>query len=64
MRNLNKKLLNRFVAKRISAREALEEIINIKNEMIYNNKMDKLRNINKFVMESNKYPIKNYSYVV
>ena len=61
LRNLNKKLLNRFVAKRISAREALEEIINIKNEMIYNNKMDKLRNINKFDMESNKYPIKNYS---
>ena len=34
LRELDKKLLNRFVQKRISAQEALEEIINIKNEKI------------------------------
>ena len=37
LRALNKKLLERYVAKRISAREALEEIKTIKNEMITNN---------------------------
>ena len=31
LRELDKKLLNRFVQKRISAKEALEEIIKIKN---------------------------------
>jgi serine/threonine protein kinase len=34
LRELDKKLLNRFVQKRLSAQEALEEIINIKNEKI------------------------------
>ena len=34
LRELDKKLLNRYVLKRISAKEALEEIINIKNERI------------------------------
>ena len=37
LRELNKKLLNRFVAKRISAKEALEEIKIIKNDIIKNN---------------------------
>ena len=31
LRELDKKLLNRFVQKRLSAKEALEEIIKIKN---------------------------------
>ena len=34
LRELDKKLLNRYVLKRISAKEALEEIINIKNEKL------------------------------
>ena len=61
LRNLNKKLLNRYMAKRISAKEALDEIINIKNEMIYNNmnNFNKNKNVNKFIMENNKFPIKN-----
>ena len=61
LRNLNKKLLNRYMAKRISAKEALDEIINIKNEMIYNNmnNFNKNKNVNKFPMANNKYPIKN-----
>ena len=37
LRELNKKLLNRYMAKRISAKEALEEIKKIKNEINYNN---------------------------
>ena len=61
LRNLNKKLLNRYMAKRISAKEALDEIVNIKNEMIYNNMncFNKNKNVNKFIMENNKFPIKN-----
>ena len=61
LRNLNKKLLNRYMAKRISAKEALDEILNIKNEMIYNNmnNFNKNKNVNKFLMANNKYPIKN-----
>ena len=61
MRNLNKKLLNRYMAKRISAKEALEELINIKNEMVYNNSLDKYKNVNKFEMTMNKSSVKNYS---
>ena len=61
LRNLNKKLLNRFMAKRISAKEALEEIINIKNEMIYNNYLNKYKNVNKFDFAMKKSSIKNYS---
>ena len=61
LRNLNKKLLNRYMAKRISAKEALDEIVNIKNEMIYNNMncFNKNKNVNKFIMENNIFPIKN-----
>ena len=63
LRNLNKKLLNRYMAKRISAKEALEEIINIKNEMIYNNmnNLNKNQNINNIDIITNKKPIKIFS---
>jgi len=44
LRDLNKKLLERYVAKRISAREALEEIKSIKNEMITNNILININN--------------------
>ena len=44
LRNLNKKLLERYVAKRISAKEALEEIKSIKNEMITNNILININN--------------------
>ena len=44
LRLLNQKLLERYVSKRISAKEALEEIINIKKEMITDNIIS---NINK-----------------
>ena len=44
LRILNKKLLERYVSKRISAKEALEEIIRIKNEMIADNIMNNLNN--------------------
>jgi protein-serine/threonine kinase len=37
LRELNKKLLNRFIDRRITAKEALEEIKKIKNEINYNN---------------------------
>ena len=40
LRELNKKLLNRYVVKRITAKEALEEIKKIKNYMIKNNIMN------------------------
>ena len=61
LRNLNKKLLNRFVAKRITAKEAMEEIINIKNEMIYNNRINKHKNINIHEIAINKAAMKNYA---
>jgi serine/threonine protein kinase len=44
LRDLNKKLLERYVVKRISAREALEEIKSIKNEMITNNILININN--------------------
>ena len=44
LRNLNKKLLERYVAKRITAKEALDEIIKIKNDLMIN---DIKNNINK-----------------
>ena len=44
LRELNKKLLNRYVVKRISAREALEEIKIIKNNVITNNIINNLSN--------------------
>ena len=49
------------MAKRISAKEGLEELINIKNEMVYNNSLDKYKNVNKFEMTMNKSSVKNYS---
>ena len=63
LRNLNKKLLNRFINNRITAKEAIDELINIKNEMIYNkeNNLDVFKNLNKFDIIDNKTAIKNYS---
>ena len=49
------------MAKRISAKEALEEIINIKNEIIYNKRIEKYQNVNKIDLAMNKSTIKNYS---
>jgi len=49
------------MAKRISAKQALEELINIKNEMIYNNSLDKYKGVNKFDITMNKSSLKNYS---
>ena len=61
LRNLNKKLLNRFMAKRITAKQALDELINIKNEMLYNNSLDKYKDVNKFDITMNKSSLKIYS---
>ena len=64
LRNLNKKLLERFVAKRITAREALDEVIKIKNDLMIN---DIMNNINKNEIEkylesfNNKISIMNLS---
>ena len=44
LRLLNQKLLERYVSKRISAKEALEEIINIKKEMITDNIISNINN--------------------
>ena len=44
LRELNKKLLEKFVAKRISAREALEEIKNIKKDILSKNIFDNINN--------------------
>lgn len=44
LRTLNKKLLERYVAKRICAREALEEIKSIKAEMISSNIINNINN--------------------
>ena len=41
---MNKKLLERYVSKRISSGEALAEIKNIKNEMITSNIMNNINN--------------------
>ena len=41
LRELNKKLLNRYMSKRITAKEALEELRQIKNDQFYNNNMKK-----------------------
>ena len=41
LRELNKKLLNRYVSKRITAKEAIEELKKIKNDPFYNNNMKK-----------------------
>ena len=61
LRNLNKKLLNRDPAKRISVKEALEEIKHIKNEIIYNNSININKNQYDFDMAVNKLTIKNNS---
>ena len=44
LRELNKKLLNRYIAKRITSREALEELKEIRNDLIKGNKINE--NIN------------------
>ena len=41
----------------------LSELINIKNEMIYNNSLDKYKGANKFDITMNKSTLKNYSWI-
>ena len=64
LRILNRKLLERYVSKRISAKDALEEIIRIKNEMITDNIMSNLNNnkmVNYFNIISNKISLLSMS---
>ena len=49
------------MVRRITAKEALEELINIKNEMEYNNNLDTYKYINNFEMAVNNTPIQNYA---
>lgn len=60
LRELNKKLLNRYAAKRITAKEALEEVIKIKKERedYYNNEESSKASIKKKKEETLTY--KNY----
>ena len=62
LRELNKKLLNRFLAKRISVKEALEEIIDIKNNLNINNNIENLKeNKNYWNIINNKISLLNIS---
>ena len=64
LRILNRKLLERYVSKRISAKDALEEIIRIKNEIITDNIMSNLNNnkmVNYFNIISNKISLLSMS---
>ena len=48
LRELNKKLLNRYMAKRITAKEALEELKEIRNDLIKTNKINENINMKKY----------------
>ena len=62
LRELNKKLLNRFMAKRITAKEALEEIIKIKKNFFVNNNIESLKDYkNYWDIFNNKISLMNIS---
>ena len=62
LRELNKKLLNRFMSKRISAKEALEEIKKIKKNININNNIKNLIEEKNFLnIQRNEIPLMNIS---
>ena len=62
LRELNKKLLNRFMTKRISAKEALEEIKKLKNNFNINNNIKNLLEEKNFMnIQRNEIPLMNIS---
>ena len=62
LRDLNKKLLNRFMAKRITAKEALEEIKQIKINLNMNNNIESIKDKKDYWnIFNNKIPLINMS---
>ena len=59
LRELNKKLLNKFMIKRISAKEALEEIKRIKNDFYINNSKKAKKDKNFFNFFKNDISLEN-----